>query len=399
MTVLDQAARLRELVLRHGLGGLAARVVQPSAPWSESPMEEDRPEAGPEREEAQAGSPLEEGPEEARADEAPAEPGLPLTEVSSAQEEAPQPPPSCPEAAVGEPCLPSPEELRAGVDVGAAEGGAWLASMRPAKAARVVAIASGKGGVGKSHLSCNLALAIAQGGVRTLLVDGDLGMANVDVLLGLGGRRHLGELLDGQASLSEVLLGHREGLQVVPGASGLAELADLPPEQLAACAGALAQMEQGAELVLLDLGAGVGKNVLALAAAADELVVVTTPEPTAIADAYSLVKVLGAKLPALRLHLVVNQAESEEEAQAVACRLQAVVERFLPATQLPSLGWVPKDPAVGRAVRQQRPFLEAQPLAPASRAVLRLSAELLGRPKPNEAQGLVARLLKAWRPA
>lgn len=269
--------------------------------------------------------------------------------------------------------------------------------MRPAKASRVVAIASGKGGVGKSHLACNLAIAAARSGTNTVLVDGDLGMANVDVLLGLGGRRHLGEVLDGSAQLDEVVVQRSEGLRIVPGAAGLADLADLDGAALAQTAASLSALEQGAQLLLLDLGAGVGKTVLAFAAAADELIVVTTPEPTAIADAYGLVKVLGVKLPDLRLQLVVNQAESEMEAKAVAQRLQAVVDRFLPHQSLHYLGWVPKDPTVGRAVRAQKAFLEAHPLAPASRAVLLLCEQLLGRPVGKPPGGLVARLLGAWR--
>lgn len=386
MTVLDQAARLRELVLRHGFGGLSARVVSPAPPAA----------GGGGDDQADALQGLLAGAE-ALANEAAM---APVGSDPEASVPAEAPPAEGPRAAAppetGEEEASTTEAPLAPSEVGASEAQRMLSQMRPAKAARVVAVASGKGGVGKTHLSCNLAIAAARAGVSTVLVDGDLGMANVDVLLGLGGRRHLGEVLDGSASLDEVVVQHAEGLRILPGASGLADLAELQGQELLACAEALSSLEQGAQLLVLDLGAGVGKTVLAFAAAADELLVVTTPEPTAIADAYGLVKVLGGKLPQLRLQLVVNQAESEAEAKSVALRLQAVVDRFLPEQSLHYLGWVPKDPSVGRAVRAQRAFLEAQPFAPASRAVLQLSERLLGRPLGRPAGGLVARLFAAW---
>ena len=241
-----------------------------------------------------------------------------------------------------------------------------------------VALVSGKGGVGKTHLAVNTALAAAGLGARVLLVDGDLGLANVDVLLGLPAGPGSRELLEGRARLEEVLHPGPRGVRILPAASARAELAALSREQVARLGGLLRRAAAGFDLVLLDLGSGIGPVVLELAAACARALVVATPEPTSLADAYAVVKLLGGRVegrgPALEL--VVNAAGSELEALETHDHLDRLARRFL-GRGLAYRGHVPRDPRVPRAVALQQAVVEASPTAPAARAIVRLAADLL----------------------
>lgn len=241
--------------------------------------------------------------------------------------------------------------------------------------ARVVAITSGKGGVGKTNFSSNLAITLASRGQRVILVDADLGLANVHVVLGIMPRFHLEHVMQGEKTLKEVLYPGPGGIHIIGGGSGLTELANLDETRRAQFIHSLSELDSLADVVLLDTGAGLSHNVLGFLCAVDEVIVVTTPEPTAITDAYATIKVLSQENPRAQQRLVINMAQSEAEAQAAAQRLQGIARRFL-QRDLDCLGYLPHDLAVSRAVRAQQPFTLFQPNAPAARAITQIAARL-----------------------
>lgn len=238
--------------------------------------------------------------------------------------------------------------------------------------ARVLAIASGKGGVGKTNIAVNLSIALARRGRRVVLVDADIGTANVDVLFNIKSRFDLSHVLRRQKRLDEITVKIDPGLRFIPGASGLADITDLSRDHRAALLDELSRLETQCDMLVLDCGAGISQNVIAFAAAADETLVITTPEPTALTDAYALIKVLSQSTGASLISLVVNQADSPREARAVQERLAATAERFL-GLRIAAAGQVLRDPCVGLSVRARAPFFRQYPRCPAATGVAALA--------------------------
>ena len=244
--------------------------------------------------------------------------------------------------------------------------------------ARVIAITSGKGGVGKTNLAVNLAARFAQAGRRTILLDADMGLANADVLCGIDLKYNLAHVIARRKRLTEVIADTPAGFRLVGGASGLARMADLPDAEHRRLVESLAELERSCDTIFIDTGAGISANVLSFTRCADHVLVVTTPEPTAITDAYATIKVMcrdrdpGDQRP---ISLLVNQVRSASEAQAVHERIAKVVRQFLGVT-LGDAGFLPHDPAVGKAVRQRSPFLLSHPKSAASVCVTRLAMRL-----------------------
>jgi flagellar biosynthesis protein FlhG len=250
---------------------------------------------------------------------------------------------------------------------------------------RVVAVTSGKGGVGKTHVSANLAVLAAKAGRRVLLIDADLGLANADIVLGICPTRHLGHLLDGSASALEVLTEGPHGVRVLGASSGVQELTQLTDAQKLRLISAFEGAESQFDLVLLDCGAGIGDNVLFFAGAAQEALLVVSPEPTSLSDAYATVKVLSQQAGVARFAVVANQA-ADFQGRDVFRRLTQVTERFLPA-KLTYLGHVPRDENLQRAVQVQQPVVDLYPRSPASRALQTLCEALLASPAPEALEG------------
>lgn len=240
-----------------------------------------------------------------------------------------------------------------------------------------IAIASGKGGVGKTNIALNLALALGDLGHRVLLLDADLGLANVDVLLGIAPERTIHDLLHGTPA-EEVLVALDPQVDLLPSASGVADLGDLDEDTQITLMERLQGVFQNYDFLLLDLGAGIGPTVVRLAAMPQERAVVITPEPTSLTDGYALIKVLLTQRGVKNFHVIVNMAENQAEGQAAFERLQLACQRFLDLG-IRLMGIVPRDPRLPDAVREQTPFLRLAPDGPAAQAIRTMAEELSRR--------------------
>lgn len=228
------------------------------------------------------------------------------------------------------------------------------------RALRVVAVTSGKGGVGKTTVAVNLAVALAERGLRVLLFDADLGMANVHIFAGVTPRGTLLDVVEGRATLAQILSNGPAGVRVVCGASGVARLADLNQRVVEFLGGELARLAGAFDLLMIDTGAGISSQVMRFLAMANEIVVVATPNLAATLDAYGLIKVVReARLPA-RIHVLVNQSEDDAQAESVFERIHRCAERFLQFSPL-NLDGLRRDPAIEAANQSRQPLVLATP--------------------------------------
>jgi flagellar biosynthesis protein FlhG len=267
---------------------------------------------------------------------------------------------------------------------GPATGFARPEQVRPRRAS-VIAVTSGKGGVGKSNVAVNLAIKLASAGKQVVLLDADLGLANADVLCNVDLPHNLSSVIARKKELHEVMVKVPGGFSLIGGASGLARMADLTDADRGRIVRAMGELEERADIILIDTGAGISPNVLSFTRAADHVLVVTTPEPTAITDAYAVVKVLhrdaaGAQLGMAepverRVSLLVNQARSPGEARVVHDRIAKVARQFL-GVSVYDAGHVLADEAVQAAVRARQPFVLASPKSPASHCIAQLAMRL-----------------------
>ena len=264
---------------------------------------------------------------------------------------------------------------------------AWgLRRVRPMTPVRVIAVASGKGGVGKTTVSVNLALALQQSGRQTMLLDADLGLANVDVLLGLQPRHNLSHVLDGTCALADTLLQGPLGLQIVPAASGLARMSQLSPLEHAGLIRAFSELEQPLDALVVDTAAGIAGDVVTFAQAAQQLIVVVCNEPTSITDAYALIKVLSRDHGVDRVHVLANMVRSALEGREAYEKLSRVAERFLDVT-LDYAGTVPYDEWLRRSIQRQCSVVDAYPSSPAATAFRQLARRTEQWTPPAGARG------------
>ncbi|MCP9471307.1 MAG: MinD/ParA family protein [Nitrospira sp.] len=258
---------------------------------------------------------------------------------------------------------------------------------------RVVAVSSGKGGVGKTNVVANWAVALGRSGKRVLVLDADLGLGNLDVLLGLVPRYTIEHVLSGVCTLKEICLEGPAGIQVLPASSGVPHLTSLTESQQLVIQEQLEDLAVGMDVLLIDTGAGISPNVTFFASAAHEIVIVVTPEPTSLTDAYALIKVLTRRYRERRFKVLVNQARGPREAAEVFRRLDTAVDRFLQVAVEP-IGYVPHDDYVPLAVMRQKAVADLFPDSPAAQAFARLAGQVMQWPLPHFPKSSVQLL---WR--
>ncbi len=248
------------------------------------------------------------------------------------------------------------------------------------KRTRIIAVASGKGGVGKTNVSVNLAIAYARQGKKVIVMDADLGLANVNVMLNMIPKYNLYHVIRKQKSMRDIILDTEYGIRIVAGASGFSKIANLNEEERQNFISELYTLSS-ADIVIIDTAAGVSSNVLDFVAAADDAIIVTTPEPTAITDAYGIIKIIATEIENLNmgLKLIVNRVKTVTEGKRVAERIINISGQFL-NLKVEYLGCIYDDPAVSHAVLRQKPFIALDPKSKASISI----HHLVGRIEKND---------------
>jgi len=240
---------------------------------------------------------------------------------------------------------------------------------------RVFAVTSGKGGVGKTNIAVNLGVALAQRGRQTALLDADMGLANVDILLGLQPQYNLSHVIAGQRSLDEILVEGPEGLRIVPAASGIQQMAELTPAEQAGLIRAFSELQLPLEVLIVDTAAGISTMVINFARACQEIVVVVCDEPASLTDAYAFIKLLNRDYGLFRFQVLCNQVRTAAQGRQLFEKLYRVTDRYLDVT-LQYFGAVPNDDAVRKAVQLQRPVVTAFPGSPAAQALKALARKV-----------------------
>ncbi|MBV6492566.1 MAG: Flagellum site-determining protein YlxH [Turneriella sp.] len=254
----------------------------------------------------------------------------------------------------------------------------------PGTATQIITLTSGKGGVGKSTISVNLGLALAAAGKKVLLFDADLGLANINVLLGVVPKFNLYHVIKGHKELEDIIIHTPEGLDIIAGASGYSMLANLSDKERASLVDAFESLT-GYDIMLIDTGAGVSSNVVGFTLPADKVIVVTTPEPTAITDAYGIIKSIVLVAPDKQIKLLVNRASSSLEGKKVAERVINISNQFL-NVRVDSLGFIFDDDSVPKSIRRQKPFYLLFPNSKASSCLDIITSRILEQELPKRSE-------------
>lgn len=261
-----------------------------------------------------------------------------------------------------------------------------LRNMSIAKKTKVVAVTGGKGGVGKTSVSLNTAIALAQSGQNVLVLDADLGLANCDVMLGLRVHKNLSHVLSGEAELDDILVEGPHGIKIVPATSGSIDMVELTPAQHAGLIRAFSEMKTPVDVFIVDTAAGISDMVLSFSRASHEVLVVVCDEPTSITDAYALIKVLNRDHGVSKFKVVANMVRTIKEGQDLFKKLTLVTDRFLEVS-LELTAIIPFDDNLRKAVRRQRAIVDAFPRSPSAVAFKTLAAKINKWPAPSHASG------------
>jgi flagellar biosynthesis protein FlhG len=251
---------------------------------------------------------------------------------------------------------------------------------------QVIAVTGGKGGVGKSNISVNLSLALAAMNRRVVLMDADLGLANIDILLGIRADKTIADVLSGECTLREILIKGPGGIRIVPAASGVQHMASLNAQQHGAMIQAFSDLEDQLDVLVIDTAAGISDTVVSFVRAAQEVLVVVCDEPSSITDAYALIKLLNKEYGLVRFRVIANMVDSPREGHNLFIKLSGVCERFLDVT-MQYVGAVPFDKNVRKAVQRQKPVLEMFPQTKASQAYRQLAHKVDEWPVQSSPRG------------
>lgn len=269
-----------------------------------------------------------------------------------------------------------------------------LAGRQKTRPTEIITVTSGKGGVGKSSVALNMAISLSRRGRRTLIIDSDFGFSNIDVMLGVKTRYDLLDVIKRRKDIREIVEQGLEGVRFISGGSGVYELTRLSGKQLTGIMGSLVSLEDIADTIIFDTGAGVNDNMLKLIYAGNETVLVTTPEPTAVVDAYALVKIISEKISGAKIGLVLNKVASAREAAAVMDGLIKIAKKNIDIN-INKLGYIMRDENMPKAIKMQVPILVSYPKCMASVNIDSISAKLLRAPvKEKEKPGVLSFLEK-----
>ncbi len=263
---------------------------------------------------------------------------------------------------------------------------------------QVLAVGSGKGGVGKTNASINIAIALAKQGQQVMLMDADLGLANIDVNLGLHCPFNMAHVMSGEKAFKDIVMTGPHGIKVVPAASGIYEMSALNNEQLQHLIQAFSEFDEALDYLVIDTAAGISDMVLAFLNAAHQILVVACDEPSSITDAYALMKVMNQRFSTSRFHFMASMVKNEKHGLGLYNKLERVVEHYLKASVM-YLGSVPRDEQLGQANRQQKAVVDTAPLSNSSRAYERMASAIARWPAPDRLSGnmefFVERLLQS----
>jgi flagellar biosynthesis protein FlhG len=252
---------------------------------------------------------------------------------------------------------------------------AGIRKMNNIKPVRVIAITSGKGGAGKTNLSVNLGIALAQTGQRVAILDADMGLANVDILLGVYPKFNLSHVLSGERTLPEIMLEGPSGIRVIPGASGIQKMAELSATEQAAMIRAFSEIDQELDVLIVDTAAGISASVVNFARACQEIIVVVCDEPTSLTDAYAFIKLLNRDYKLSNFHVITNMVKTVQQGQALFQKLTKVTDHYLDVT-LRFVGAVPYDENLRKSVQKQTPVVVGFPETKASLAIKEIAGKI-----------------------
>ena len=242
---------------------------------------------------------------------------------------------------------------------------------------RVISVTSGKGGVGKTSITCNLAVAFSKMGKRVLILDADLGLANMDIMLGINPRYTISHVLSGEKKLEEVIIDTPAGFKLLPAASGMEDLTELDDDQRRFLLNELDALHEEFDIILIDTSAGITANVMYFNYAAAERLVVLTNEPTSLTDAYALIKVLTNQYNQKKFKVLINLVQDGAEADRIFRSLSIAVDKYLQSPSLDYLGWIPYDKMLPKAIRRQKPLINTHPNASASKSIMALANRII----------------------
>jgi len=254
------------------------------------------------------------------------------------------------------------------------------------KPVRVLAVTGGKGGVGKSTVAVNLSIALAQAGRKVLILDADLGLANLDIMLGLHSKANLHHVISGERSLEEIMLDGPAGIKVIPAASGIKEMAELSAETHAGLVSAFSEISHNVDTMIIDTAAGIGDSVTSFTRAAQEVVIGVCDEPASITDAYAIIKLLSREHGIFRFRVLANRANGAQHGKEIYNKILKVTDRFLDVA-LDYMGYVPEDEFLRKAIKKQRAVVEAFPRSKSAQAFATLADKTLKWPLPVAASG------------
>ncbi|HRD48363.1 MAG: MinD/ParA family protein [Candidatus Competibacter sp.] len=264
---------------------------------------------------------------------------------------------------------------------------AGLQHLNRRRPVRVVCVTSGKGGVGKTNITVNLALALSLQNQSVMVLDADLGLANVDVILGLHPLYNLSHVIDQERTLEEVIVTGPNGIRIIPASSGIKRMAELTSDENAGIVNAFSELNDSLDIMLIDSAAGIADSVVTFSRAAHDVIVVVCDEPASITDAYALIKLMSQEYSVDRFHILANRVATAQEGRELFAKLVKVSDRFLDVT-LSFFGTIPEDAQLRKAVQAQRAVVDAFPGSRSAEAFHRLAAQMIGRwPMPRTASG------------